>query len=54
MNDEYCLISDAWECMEPYFVAQDVASDTIDALKESFYDKMKANERLPRSVYGVV
>ena len=52
MNNEYCLISDAWEWMEPYFVAQNVASDTIDALKESFYNKMKANERLPRSVYG--
>lgn len=52
MKNDYCLISDAWEWMEPYFVAQDVASDTIDALKESFYNKMKANERLPRSVYG--
>ena len=52
MNDEYCLISDAWEWMEPYFVAQNVASDSIDALKELFYNKMKANERLPRSVYG--
>lgn len=52
MKNEYCLISDAWEWMEPYFVAQDVASDTIDALKGQFYNKMKANERLPRSVYG--
>ena len=51
-NDEYCLISDAWEWMEPYFVNQGVASDSIDALKELFYEKMKANERLPRSVYG--
>ena len=53
MKNDYCLISDAWKWMEPYFVAQDVASDTIDALKELFYNKMKkANERLPRSVYG--
>ena len=52
MNDDYCLISDAWEWMEPYFVNQGVASDSIDALKELFYNKMKANERLPRSVYG--
>ena len=52
MNNDYCLISDAWEWMEPYFVSQGVASDSIDALKELFYDKMKANERLPRSVYG--
>lgn len=51
-NDDYCLISDAWEWMEPYFVNQGVASDSIDALKELFYEKMKANERLPRSVYG--
>ena len=51
-NDDYCLISDAWEWMEPYFVTQGVASDSIDALKELFYEKMKANERLPRSVYG--
>ena len=52
MNNDYCLISDAWEWMEPYFVNQGVASDSIDALKELFYNKMKANERLPRSVYG--
>ena len=52
MNNEYCLISDAWEWMEPYFVNQGVASDSIDALKKLFYEKMKANERLPRSVYG--
>ena len=52
MNNDYCLISDAWEWMEPYFVNQGVASDSIDALKELFYEKMKANERLPRSVYG--
>ena len=52
MNDDYCLISDAWEWMEPYFVNQGVASDSIDALKKLFYEKMKANERLPRSVYG--
>ena len=51
-NNDYCLISDAWEWMEPYFVNQGVASDSIDALKELFYEKMKANERLPRSVYG--
>lgn len=51
-NDEYCLISDAWEWMEPYFVTQGVASDSIDALKELFYNKMKANDPLPRSVYG--
>ena len=51
-NNEYCLISDAWKWMEPYFVNQGVASDSIDALKELFYNKMKANERLPRSVYG--
>ena len=51
-NDDYCLISDAWEWMEPYFVNQGVASDSIDALKKLFYEKMKANERLPRSVYG--
>ena len=52
MNNDYCLISDAWEWMEPYFVNQGVASDSIDALKKLFYNKMKANERLPRSVYG--
>lgn len=52
MNNEYCLISDAWEWMEPYFVNQGVAFDSIDALKKLFYEKMKANERLPRSVYG--
>ena len=51
-NNDYCLISDAWEWMEPYFVSQGVASDSIDALKELFYNKMKVNERLPRSVYG--
>ena len=52
MNNEYCLISDAWEWMEPYFVNQGVASDSIDALKKLFYEKMKANKCLPRSVYG--
>ena len=53
MKNDYCLISDAWKWMEPYFVAQDVASDTIDALKEQFYNKTKkANKRLRRSVYG--
>ena len=52
MKNDYCLISDAWEWMEPYFVNQGVASDSIDALKKLFYNKMKANERLPRSVYG--
>ena len=41
MNNDYCLISDAWKWMEPYFVAQGVAFDSIDALKELFYDKMK-------------
>lgn len=54
MKNDYCLISDAWEWMEPYFVTQDVASDSVYALKELFYNKMKANERLPRSVYGFV
>ena len=52
MNNDYCLINDAWEWMEPYFINQGVASDSIDALKKLFYEKMKANERLPRSVYG--